>query len=358
MVLNLIAYGKTKEFISKYLSLQNISDKEISKILISFTKLSEDPEVCSVANGIFFRKGLVTDETLVETLKKDNIIAKELNFADGEGTCTKINKWVADNTKNMIEEIISPDSIDEDSMVFVINTVYFNGKWQHKFNTKLVPGKFDGKKIQMMELPSDKKIELYYYQSDRYKVLTLPYENRFEMTIILPEKIDEEYTPLIVDRGQFSDKMREYKISEVKIPPFKKRLRVSYSEKREEMGLYPLFEKCSLRTLFPDLKSTFVSDIIHEVVIDDNTEGTKAAATSIGVAKSKAPSRPPPKIEFVADHAFSYCIRHSRSKVIMFSGVVTDFEEEISDKNITMINVEDEDIGKDLPNTESDSDSD
>lgn len=50
-----------------------------------------------------------------------------LDFKDSKAANT-INAWVKKNTKDKIDKIV--DRIEPDSMLFLINAVYFKGKWE------------------------------------------------------------------------------------------------------------------------------------------------------------------------------------------------------------------------------------
>uniref|UniRef100_A0A2C9L7L1 Serpin domain-containing protein n=1 Tax=Biomphalaria glabrata TaxID=6526 RepID=A0A2C9L7L1_BIOGL len=53
--------------------------------------------------------------------------------ADG-GPEKPINDYIADKTKNIIQDALSPGTIDTDTVMLLVNTIFFNGTWQRTFD--------------------------------------------------------------------------------------------------------------------------------------------------------------------------------------------------------------------------------
>ncbi len=81
------------------------------------------------------------------------------------------------------------DNIDEASVMFLINAIYFNGTWKYEFDSDMTKEEdfylADGniKKCNTMIQTA----ELEYMSNDDFQAVNLPYGNgNFVMTIILP----------------------------------------------------------------------------------------------------------------------------------------------------------------------------
>uniref|UniRef100_A0A453ANL4 Serpin domain-containing protein n=2 Tax=Aegilops tauschii TaxID=37682 RepID=A0A453ANL4_AEGTS len=69
-----------------------------------------------------------------------------------------------------------------------------------------------------------------------------------------------------------------------------------------------------------------LSEVIHKAVIEVNEEGTRAAAVTMCLMEEgcAAKPRPPPPVDFVADHPFAYFIVDEGTGAVVFAGHVLD----------------------------------
>lgn len=115
-----------------------------------------------------------------------------IDFSNGREAAKNINDWVKESTNGHIQNLVSEDSV-ANSVLFLINTLYFEGTWRYAFN-KTVSRDFNhaqGKKSsrQFMELSG--KFYYFYSRHLNAKILRLPYNGRrFSMFIILPVDVN------------------------------------------------------------------------------------------------------------------------------------------------------------------------
>ncbi len=58
-----------------------------------------------------------------------------MNFTgDCEGARAEINKWISDNTKEKIQELLSAGTISGLTKLVLANAVYFKGSWETQFD--------------------------------------------------------------------------------------------------------------------------------------------------------------------------------------------------------------------------------
>ena len=101
-----------------------------------------------------------------------------------------INNWVSDKTNRLIPSIISPP-ISTETIMYLINAIYFKGEWTTEFKQENTQEKdfyaLDGKtdKVQMMFRGG--KID--YLNNDELQAVRLPYgDEKVSMVVILPKK--------------------------------------------------------------------------------------------------------------------------------------------------------------------------
>ena len=57
-----------------------------------------------------------------------------MNFARDAGRiAANVNAWVADKTNGMISEILSEGSLNDRTLLVLLNAVYFKGEWNRTY---------------------------------------------------------------------------------------------------------------------------------------------------------------------------------------------------------------------------------
>jgi len=86
----------------------------------------------SIANSIWYRLGYDVKEDFIErNVKYYSSEVRELDFSDPQAADT-INQWIDQATKGKIAEMI--DSIPFETMMYLVNAIYFKGDWTHQFS--------------------------------------------------------------------------------------------------------------------------------------------------------------------------------------------------------------------------------
>ncbi|KAF8564618.1 hypothetical protein P879_11396 [Paragonimus westermani] len=132
--------GKTRKEIESTLRipkqlLATCPHKQIGTTVQQFFKPSESVQL-SLANRLF----VVQPATIVERFKQ--ILTKDYN-ASIEQICSlpsdeakrqHINKWTWENTGQKITELVPTNAIDEDTVLALVNALYFKGMWKNQFD--------------------------------------------------------------------------------------------------------------------------------------------------------------------------------------------------------------------------------
>ncbi len=148
-----------------------------------------------------------------------------LNFADPSALET-INSWVKKNTEGKIEKILD-DGISPDKVLFLINAIYFKGRWQLEFkkqDTKpdvfRLPGG-ERKEVPMMS----QSASYFYYKGKDFQAVDLPYgTGGVSMYIFLPdEQIGLDQFERSLTPENWDIWMRSFQLTpgDLKLPRFK-----------------------------------------------------------------------------------------------------------------------------------------
>jgi len=264
------------------------------------------------------------------------------DFGDDE-TVELINSWVAEKTHGKIDKII--DSIGPQTVMHLINAVYFKAAWSIAFDKEATfTDKFilaDGTETEAEYMGFKDYSSLNGVKYGDYLVsdqdvagVRIPYgRGAFAFYAYVanpPEYAPEDGMPendvLTVDEiiGYFVKKgsFDGYQPSiapnyyKVYLPKFKFEYKKSLLEIFQSLGLEKVFNAGGMSAAHPEL---FVSEITHKTYIDVNEEGTEASAvTDIG-ADVGGPENFP---GFYGRRPFFFFIRDERNGTILFMGKV------------------------------------
>lgn len=168
----------------------------------------------SIANRLYVDDNICLNKDYTRAIGKQNI--KAADFEDSaEKEREKINSWVGKKTSGLIPELLQKGTVTEETILVVINALYFKGNWKTPFPKKSTfNGVFKGvhgdKRVPFMKLTD---LVLIYKEIPEMKgvMVMLPYENEdFSMYVFLPnyktgwkyaEKKFEDYAGTIFDFG-------------------------------------------------------------------------------------------------------------------------------------------------------------
>ena len=324
------ASGETQEAIAKALELQNIKIDEINDYNRNIQELLANGDTnveLNIANSLWARKDIALEQTFLNKVKEFyQAEISNLDFKDPNAANT-INAWVKKNTKDKIDKIV--DRIEPDSMLFLINAVYFKGKWEAPFEKSLTkPQPFtlaDGTKIQHPAM--SRSGEYRYYDAPTFQAISLPYgTGRFSMEIFLPKAKSNllEFQKQLTAKNwqEWSTKFTR-KEGLIQLPRFKVEYETSLKSALQNMGMAIAFDsdKADFRNL--STVKAFIGEVKHKTFVEVNEEGTEAAAaTSIEMkVTSASPSEETP-FQMIVDRPFFFTISDRQTGTIIFMGAI------------------------------------
>jgi serpin B len=324
------ASGETQEAIAKALELQNIKIDEINDYNRNIQELLANGDTnveLNIANSLWARKDIALEQTFLNKVKEFyQAEISNLDFKDSNAANT-INAWVKKNTKDKIDKIV--DRIEPDSMLFLINAVYFKGKWEAPFEKSLTkPQPFtlaDGTKIQHPAM--SRSGEYRYYEAPTFQAISLPYgTGRFSMEIFLPKAKSNllEFQKQLTAKNwqEWSTKFTR-KEGLIQLPRFKVEYETSLKSALQNMGMAIAFDadKADFRNL--STVKAFIGEVKHKTFVEVNEEGTEAAAaTSIEMkVTSASPSEETP-FQMIVDRPFFFTISDRQTGTIIFMGAI------------------------------------
>lgn len=253
---------------------------------------------------------------------------EQLDFqGDTEQSRQHINTWVAKKTEDKIKELLSQGSVNSDTLLVLVNAIYFKGNWKEQFNKEdtremyFKVNKDEEKPVQMMFKKSTFKMT--YIGEIFTKILLLPYVgNELNMIIMLPDEhidlrtVEKEITYEKFMEWTRLDKMDEEKV-EVFLPRFKLEENYDMKDVLCKLGMTDAFEDRADFSGMSSKKGLFLSKVVHKSFVEVNEEGTEAAAATAAIIMMRCAMSVP---RFCADHPFLFFIQHVKTNGILFCG--------------------------------------
>lgn len=329
------AAGATREAMAKALNIQGIDVEQLNKnnrALIYFLTTAAPEVNLNIANSIWMVEDFKFSEVFLETVQDSyQAEAKKLDFTDPK-SAEVINKWVKDQTQGTIGQIVTPP-IDPETIMFLINAVYFKGAWTSPFEKELTtdqPFKLaDGQTVTVPTMYQSGSFD--YLKSADFQALRLPYgeDQQIAMMLFLPNEgvsLEEFQKQLNGDNWSKWISLFEQKEGSLMLPKFTMAYEKSLNQPLTELGMGNAFDagKADFSGLAEDgtAGNIYISEVKHKTFIEVDEVGTEAAAvTSVEVGVTSMPAY---DFELNFDRPFFYAIQDSESGAIIFIGAVFD----------------------------------
>ena len=238
-----------------------------------------------------------------------------------EHTREAINQWVMDHTKNRIPELI--DKIPEDAVLYLINSLSFDGKWE---------APYDGENIHhaFFENEDETTASVLYMTSEEEYVhvngadgFIKPYEGDYAMAAFLPPEGTSLSDWLSSLSGAelakaLAPHSKEKEMTYAVLPAFETEYKTELSKPFQSLGMELPFKCGDFHAMASADYNIVIGRILHQTQIKVDTDGTQAgAATAVEMLKESAPVYE----HYVAlDRPFFYVIFHQPSGAPVFTG--------------------------------------
>lgn len=321
------AAGQTYTDMQQTLGLAGLTENEINRAYKSTMDLlmSIDPDVITqIANSIWVRQDYPVEPAFIDTNEYYfDAMAAERDFSDG-GTLDEINGWIADNTNDLITEML--DYIDPSAIMYLINAIYFKAIWEIEFNKDDTgPATFysdnGSQTIDMMSMTAD----LQYFEDDQAQVIDMHYgRGNFTMTVFLPAAD--------VDLNTFLDSLNDDRLyyylanlteknGTIYLPRLKTRYNLLMNDVLISLGMESAFSPIADFTRINANGGIYISRVLHEAFVQIDEEGTEAAAATIVEMKELSGG---PEVDFVmnVNQPYLFLIRERETDAILFMGKI------------------------------------
>ena len=324
-------------------SLEQMSAKtaELAKESKKFGGPSE-PITLNIANRLFAQKGYHFRDPFLSLVKQNFGGAFEsLDFvADPAAATQRINKWVAEQTRDRIRDLIPGGALDKTTRLVLANALYLKAPWASEFsNNETHPEPFHVRGGTPVDVPMMRKTDKQfgYAKREGFTAVSLPYAGGdLQFLVLLPDDINGLRgleSKLSADVLASCAKLQKREEIDLYLPKFKlEPPTITLAKQFEALGMKTAFDQPKGSANFDKIAPRtpkdylYISQIFHKTFIAVDEKGTEAAAaTAVAMLAGSALRSPPPSpIEVKVDRPFVYAIQHVPSGVCLFLGRVTD----------------------------------
>ncbi|MDW8106206.1 MAG: serpin family protein [Armatimonadota bacterium] len=328
------ASGETFDAIARTLGYDKLSLEAFNRQAQQLARLLSpaDPEVqLHLANSLWVQRDFELKPQFLRTLLTHYESRVEtVDFRQPQATADTINRWVKEQTKDLIEKLFEPRDFKPETRLALVNTLYFEGKWQYPFDkSATTDAPFyleDGqtKRVPMMHLPEQR---LPYLRGEDFEAVALPYgKGDYQFYLFLPAKgqsIAEFRKQLTPENWRKWTASLKPTSGIVRMPRFKLEALYDLQKPLTELGMGIAFQPSAAD--FTNMANVapgelFIDKAVQKAVVEVDEEGTKAAAaTGLTFTLTYVPAE---RFELIADRPFLFAIVHQPTSAILFIGVV------------------------------------
>ncbi|MBQ5317886.1 MAG: hypothetical protein J6K17_02175 [Oscillospiraceae bacterium] len=317
-LLNLFGYESINEMKNDSKNLMDELNRENGTLTTSNSywksdKLAEiNPDYAEQLEAVF----------RAESYDADLISAKFVN---------DLNSWVDKNTNGLIPKLLN-QPLDESARLALVNTLYFNNEWVHKFDSYSTRDKefYGNNGTETVPTMHQYEIYLQYGEGNKFRSITMPYCDDSVMNIYLPKDEDVNIADIISEMSldkltEEFNVMRTEEMVDIVMPKFECDYSGSLKEMLQLLGVNKAFDPLGAEfNAMAENEQLYISSIIQAAKIKCDEEGTEAAAATMAVMACGAAPMEEQPIEFIVDRPFMYEIK-SPSGETLFMGVIQNF---------------------------------
>jgi serine protease inhibitor len=320
------ANGETYDAMRTALRLDGMAEAEINqgyRDLMTLLGGLDSQTQMRIANSIWGAATLPIEAAFTEAGRAFfDAEARTLDFGSPEAP-RAINDWVSGKTNGKIPKLL--DDVSPAEVMFLINAIYFKGKWRNAFDAKDTrDGPFRGADGRDRTIPLMwQKGVLRYDETEDYQAVDLLYGNgAFALTVLLPKA---GRTPAGVLSGldpeswnALADRFAETPVT-LTFPRFRLEYGRRLNDDLEALGMAIAFGGDADFRRIADVGGLYITRVDQKTFVEVNEEGTEAAAaTAVGIGKTSAPE----SVELKVDRPFVFAIRERLSGAVVFLGVM------------------------------------
>lgn len=278
--------GESRVYIDNVLKPDDLSDALYEKALQWLAaELSASDEfqdmVLEMSQLVVAQEGLTWNEAYLQRVKPLLTDAGSLDFQNRPDDAVRmLNAWANDRTRGLIPEIFDgPDSLDPNTVLMLLNAIYFKGQWHTEFNEERDDVFYgaDGEKTMPF---MDVKDRFAYGEKDGIQYIEVPYYGGAFMQIALGGE-DSDINDVAEHLFALADGDLNSRDGYLKMPAFQIKSEMDLQDSLMKMGLGELFDSLGETDYFTETEGLYVGKAKQLINLKVNSKGTEAAAVTV-----------------------------------------------------------------------------
>lgn len=283
---------------------------------------------CVLANSIWTNNKQSYDEDTLDRLAGTYYSSVFTGDPADDAYHTLYRQWMNEQTDGLLENYVSDMKLDPETVLSLVSTVNYSGKWFSPFQKKdTAPGQFHAKDGDILCDFMHMQNSADYYAGENFRAVMLPLENNGQMRLLLPDEgiapetllSDEDALTFMMEPAESAGK--EFALVNLSVPKFDVSSQIDLESGMKELGIHDVFdaEKADFSPLLAASDGVALSAASQSARVMIDEEGCKAAAlTSMMYAGGYLPPEP---VDFTLDRPFVFEIM-SETGLPLFVGVV------------------------------------
>ena len=333
------AEGETKAQMEAALQLQDAESalEAFNALNQHFARLNEESQASEfddfqllVNNAVWGEESFPLLDAYLETLAKFfGAGLFQMDFINNPDSAREqINEWVAEQTNQMIPNLLGPGTISTDTRVVLTNTMYFIASWIREFEESATRDEaftlLDGSQVMVPMMNQTDRFG--YVLGDGYQMIELPYVGyQISMYAIVPDEgTFAEFEASLTGEhfAEIINAERTFKEVELAFPKFEVESAFSVTEVLKALGMVDAFDPMTADfSGITGNRDLVISDVVHQAVVKLDEQGTEAAAATaviMEVTSAMPEEELPVVIRF--DRPFIFAIMNPETGTILFLG--------------------------------------
>jgi serpin B len=302
-------------------------DQQLASDMLGEDAMQGIPFQLHVANSMWGQQQFRFRDDYLKIAKDDyGASLRLLDFKSApESARQQINNWVAQQTREKIQNIIPDGALSEATRLVLANAIYFKARWRVQFEKSRTTGApFYTDPRRAISTPTmNGQSEAGYAEAQGVRLLELPYFSRkMSMLILLPADIaalEKSFSAQWLADALAKIQPRQVNVF---LPKFKIDSDFSLVQPLRTMGMLDAFSDTADFSAIAS-GTLFINAVLQKAYIDVDEGGTEATAATVVASAAGGLPEPPPPIVMKIDHPFIFLLRHNGTGAILFMGRVT-----------------------------------
>ena len=331
--------GETRAQILRALGVQSIEALREKANSVWNANYSNDGAVTSIlGNSVWLNKSVTWEQPVLDTLAETYYAAAFSGKFSDRSYQKAMRAWLNEQTGNLLEDSVNNIEMDAETVLALLSTVCFRGKWSHEFSKQQTYAEtfYAPAGEQTADFMHETEEHGLYYWGDRYGAVSLNVKEGGTLWLFLPDEgvsaetllSDPQVWELLShDANRLVDyTLGEYErmksmIVHLALPKFDVACETDLAPVMRQLGITNCFD-ASAADFSPLTTDTAIalSQATHaaRVAIDEQGITATAYTAMIGVGAAMPPTE---EIDFVLDRPFAFVLT-GLDNLPLFAGTV------------------------------------